>query len=260
MMYSNFGNDDQGVGSYIMNCGNVVNTALAVCQGLEYSRIYLAGYDLGYPDDKYRFTNYKKEKGKWITVPDTGIPAGRQTELSLNGIKTDQLGIFYKLSTIIMVGLLGRAVISLSRGMVGELPYLHPSKLNEEHPIPDPEEQYKMAKAYLRKREIFIQRSPAGVEMRNVSGQNKIKLIPFYLRFRLYDQEWYWKLRLPIHNRRVQRDMKRKEKIVEKSWAIIFKPEEQKRIESFAEAKNVGNKMDFVRKSIDEYMKNHLDD
>ena len=260
MMYSHFGDNDQGVGSYIMNSGNVVNTAIAVCQGLEYNRIYLAGYDLGYPDDKYRFTNYKKEEGKWVAVPDTGIPEGRQTELSLNGVKTDQLGIFYKFSTLIMAGLMGVPLLSLSRGMVGELPYLHPSKLNEEHPIPDPEEQYKTAKAYLRKRDIFIQRSPAGVEMRNVSGKKKITLIPFYLRFRLYDQEWYWKLRLPIHNWRIQRDMKRKEKIVEKSWDICFKPEEKARIEAFAEAKSVGNKVDFVRKAIDDYMKAHLDD
>ena len=195
-----------------------------------------------------------------MTVPDTGIPEGRQTELSLNGVKTDQLGIFYKFSTLILTALSGLRVVSLSRGMLGELPYLHPSKLNEEHPIPDHEEQYKTAKAYLRKRDIFIQRSPAGVEMRNVSGQNKITLIPFYLRFRLYDQEWYWKLRLPIHNWRIQRDMKRKEKIVEKSWDICFKPEEKARIEAFADAKSVGNKVDFVRKAIDEYMKAHLDD
>tara|TARA_R100001594_G_scaffold12440_2_gene27615 strand:- start:174 stop:1442 length:1269 start_codon:yes stop_codon:yes gene_type:complete len=259
-MYSQLGENDQGIGSYIMNSGNVVNTAMAICQGLEYSQVYLAGYDLGYPDDKYRFTNYKKEEGKWITVSDNGIPKERTTEMSLNGVKTDQLGLFYKFSTLILTSLSGLKVISLSRGIMGELPYLHPSKLNEEHPLPDPEEQYKIGKEYLRKREIFIQRSPAGVEMRNVSGQNKIKLIPFYLRYRLYDQEWYWKLRLPIHNWRIQRDMKRREKIVDKSWDIYFKPEEKNRIEAFAEAKKIPNKTDFVRMAVDEYMKNHLDD
>ena len=260
LMYSGFGANDQGIGSYILNCGNVVNTAMAICQGLEYRTVYLAGYDLGYPDDKYRFTNYKKEKGKWVAVPDVGIPEGRPTEMSLNGVKTDQLGIFYKLSTISMAGLIGISLISLSRGMVGEFPYLHPSKLNEEHPIPDPEEQYKTAKAYLRKREIFIQRSPAGVEMRNVSGENKIRLIPFYLRFRLRDQQWYWKLRLPIHNWRIKIAMKRKEKIVEKSWEVTFSPEEKTRIEAFAEAKNVGTKVEFMRKAIDEYMQHHVKD
>ncbi len=54
--------------------------------------------------------------------------------------------------------------------------------------------------------------------------------------------------------------MKRKEKIVDKSWDIYFKPTEKARIEAVSEAKRLGNKVDFVRKAIDEYMKAHLDD
>ena len=54
--------------------------------------------------------------------------------------------------------------------------------------------------------------------------------------------------------------MKRREKIVDKSWDIYFKPEEKNRIEAFAEAKKIPNKTDFVRMAVDEYMKAHLDD
>lgn len=48
------------ISSYVMNTGNVVNNMIAIGQVLGYSPLFLCGYDLGYPNGQYRFTNYEK--------------------------------------------------------------------------------------------------------------------------------------------------------------------------------------------------------
>lgn len=255
MMYSMM-NEEKGwkVGSYITNSGCVVNTMIIISQFLGFDHIYLCGYDLGYPDGKYRYSNYEKtsevttngiqklidqyqyvvdrskdllkqidkavkdpknkdqipaferdrenhrkiikqtngkinqqkayqkelvearEKGEgWLFLPDKGLPENRETEISDNNVLTDQLCLFYKASTIIMLGLAAPPIISCSRGILGELPFQsiqEVSALYDEHgTCIDLDERvepfnwkkaFMVARDYLSKRGILLYKQISG--------------------------------------------------------------------------------------------------
>ena len=165
------------VHSHIMNLGNVMNASISIAQNRGYSPIYIAGYDLGYPEGQYRFTNYEKDKEtkEWKAIPDTGIPEGREgvgLHPGHNGVLCDDLGSFYKYSFMIMWGLGAPPLLNTSRGIIDEMPYVHPKEVVEadgrlDDLLPTPWEQYKIAQEYLRVRGVYILKNMREISVRN---------------------------------------------------------------------------------------------
>jgi len=151
-----------GVKSYVLNSCNVVNTMIALSQYIGMGNIFLAGYDLGYPDDVYRFTNFKKEKGKWVREDPPEMTDRMWTMMGHNGVKTDTVNCFYKYSTFVLYGLDNSNIYTCSRGIIDELPYISPKKVvkmdgrvSKRYQVSN-HDKYKISQEFLRHRGMYI--------------------------------------------------------------------------------------------------------
>ena len=151
-----------GIKSYVMNSGNVVNTMIAISQYIGYGSIFLAGYDLGYPDDVYRFTNFKKVGKKWEREAPPELTERMWSMMGHNGVKTDTVNCFYKYSTFVLWGLDNAEIYSCSRGIVDELPYIKPKEvIKRKGKVPkklklSADEKYKICQTYLASRGMYL--------------------------------------------------------------------------------------------------------
>lgn len=188
--------DSRGVRTYIMNSGNVMNTMMVFSGDRGYSPVFLCGYDLGYPAGKdgvpqYRFTDYEKKDGEWVAKPSPPVPQNRQFRPSHNGVLTDELCLFYKYSTMILYGMASPGVLSCSRGIVDEIPYVSPEAVVRQQGkgfvVRKPEEAYKVAQEYLRHRKIYILKTGFSVSVQNTTGMKlvtKLKHLAYWHRWK----------------------------------------------------------------------------
>jgi hypothetical protein len=208
------------IGSYILNSGNVVNAQLPALQALGAGAswdggigkwkdikgnpagagaIFLCGYDLGYPEEngvpKFRSSTARKINGEWQKLPPPDLPTQQERpikyERSNNGVLCDELCFFYKYSLAILLGLGNVPVLSCSRGIVGEIPYVSPKEVVDkqgrgfEGLLLKPAESYKIAQEYLRYRGIYIIKTDFHVETVNILTMKGLKKLRFLL-------HWHW--------------------------------------------------------------------
>lgn len=197
------------IGSYILNSGNVVNSQVPALQALGAGAIFLCGYDIGYPDlpDKPgvpRFrSSYVGKAPLAFTIegetdqlnPPPELPSQQirpiKYERSNNGVLADELCWFYKYSLIILLGLGNVPVLSCSRGIVSEIPYVSPKEVVEkqgrgfEHLMLKPHESYQIAQTYLKYRGIHILKTDFHVETINLRTLKGFKKLKFLI-------HWHW--------------------------------------------------------------------
>jgi hypothetical protein len=162
------------LGSYVLNSGCVANAMVALAQSLQYSPIFLCGYDLGYPNEVRRFTNYVKTDGEWVSNQEM-LPPDRPVFKGNNGVTTDELSCFYKYSFMILYGLGNPPVISCSRGILSEIPHVPIEQVAEkqgkgfEDVLRTPIENYRRAREYLKRRGVMIVRAANRIETANLA-------------------------------------------------------------------------------------------
>jgi hypothetical protein len=203
-------NQEKGwsIGSYILNSGNVVNALLPMCQAIGAGKIFLLGYDLGYPDlpDKPGVPRHRSSffgnptYGYHTGEPDTlheapEMPSYEQRPIeykkSNNGVLADELCWFYKYSFMILYGLSGIPVISCSRGILSELQYVHPKEVIEkqgvgfDHLIRPAPEAYLIARDYLHFRGLYIQKTDYWIATVNIQTKKGLAKLWFLI-------TWYW--------------------------------------------------------------------
>lgn len=204
-------NQDRGwhIGSYILNSGNVVNSQIPALQALGAGVIFLCGYDLGYPDlpdrpgiPRYRSSYIGKAPLSFNVTGETeGLnPAPEMPtqemrpikyERANNGVLADELCFFYKYSFIILLGLGNVPVLSCSRGIISEIPYVSPEEVVEkqgrgfEDKILKPNESYQIAQEYLKYRGLYILKTDFHVETVNILTLKGLKRLKFKI-------HWYW--------------------------------------------------------------------
>lgn len=136
-------------------------TQLFVAQVLQYGAVFLAGLDFAYHDNQERFTNYVKQDGKWIgntpMLPDPDNP--RIT--TNNGLKTDQMHLYYKKNFISACRLSMQRVFSTDEGAIlpNEIPYADIEKVVKSGgKVKDitPEQRMWQYEKYLAKQDCFI--------------------------------------------------------------------------------------------------------
>lgn len=183
--------DRRGVRTFIMNSGNVVNTMLVFASQKQYSPIVLAGYDLGYPGGQYRFVDYARDGDGWKAKPKMLMPQDRPFKPSHNGVPADELCLFYKYSTLIMYGMAASNLLTSSRGIVDEMPYVSPEDaIAEKWPmLRTPWEAYKVAQEYLRYRKTIIVRTGFSVSVKNMVDMKPWERLRTMLAY------WYWRNR-----------------------------------------------------------------
>ena len=184
-----------GLNSYILNSGCVVNTMVAMASSYGYQNIFLSGVDLGYPGGVQRYANVVKKNDSFVTVPSQKVTMKSAPYVSKDGIRTDKVSIFYKYSLLILYGMDNPNLLSCSKGILRELPYVSPKDAVEGNlekvRIRSPQEMYEIAQKYLMFRHIFIMHDPKK-QMKSIQNTQKygfFKKIAFLAKF------WYWKMR-----------------------------------------------------------------
>jgi hypothetical protein len=179
--------EKRGIQSYVLNGGCVANAMIALAQSLGYSPIILVGYDLGYPDKQRRFRNYiQDEEGTWKREEMEMLPPERPVFHAANGILTDELQVFYKLSFMILWGLSAPNLLSCSQGILYEVPFVPFREVLEsqgrglESKVLHPLQTYRTAQAYLRQRQIQILKTKDKVMTQNMFDK------PWHVR------QWEW--------------------------------------------------------------------
>ncbi len=195
------------IGSYILNSGNVVNAMVPALQALGAGVIFLCGYDLGYPEINgepiYRSSTWFRKDNKWEYTPPSSLPSQQvrpiKYERSNNGILCDELCFFYKISFIILYGLGAVPVLSCSKGILSEIPYVDPKEVIEkqghgfEKLVRLPRECYLIAQEYLRFRGIYIIKTDFGVETVNIRTKNTWGKYKYILHFYwMKSRPWKW--------------------------------------------------------------------
>jgi hypothetical protein len=195
------------IGSYILNSGNVVNSMIPAMQALGAGAIFLCGYDLGYPEKdgvvQYRSTSARRIDGEWQINPPGRMPTQEERpiayEKSNNGILCDELCFFYKYSFLILYGLGNVPVLSCSRGIVSEVPYVSPKDVVDkqgrgfESLIRKPAESYKIAQDYLAYRGIYILKTDFHVETINTSTLKWFKAWWYPIKWNwMRTRPWKW--------------------------------------------------------------------
>lgn len=222
------------IGTTILNGGNIVNTMLPMCHSFGYSPVYLCGYDLGYPDNKRRCSDYRLENGEWKIIPAPELTEQRWVEavrlVSNNGVPFDELGGFYKTSSIIMWGMACPPVLSCSRGVMTEWPYVHPRQVVEkqglgfEHLITDPVTAYKAASIWLRRRGFMILKTDYWASVQNLAGMKWYDKIKHLAQWHWYkDKPWKWmggKGYMPHNIKKSQKNAKAAQKKAEACTTI----------------------------------------
>jgi hypothetical protein len=113
----------------IINIGSTVDVASD--KVLQYGAVFLAGLDFAYHNEQERFTSYRIVDGKWIgetpMLPDPENP--RIT--TNNGLKTDQMHLYYKKNFISACRLSMQRVFSTDKGAIvnAEIPYAEIEKV-----------------------------------------------------------------------------------------------------------------------------------
>lgn len=190
--------------STILNGGNVTNTLIPMAQALNQKPIFMAGYDLGYPDNLMRCSDVKRlPDGTWEEIPGRPLTKERWKEAikieSNNGVPLDELGVFYKTSTMIMWGMSNPPIISCSRGIMSEWPYVHPREVIEkrgqgfDHLLIDPITAYRASQAYLRPRGFLNLKTDFFVYVKNagaLKGWDRIKTLVSH--WWLNGRPWKW--------------------------------------------------------------------
>jgi len=186
-----------------------MNAMMAAGQALGYSPLFLCGYDLGFPNNQYRFQNYKQVKGKWEKEEIEWVPEDRPTRVANNGVLSDERSFFYKYSTMILYGLNAVPLISCSRGILSEIPELNAAEVVEcqgkdlEALLRTPIDAYKVARQYLRYRNIHIRKTGSSVSVVN-PGYHK-----WPMQIQSFFQRWWWWYRLNW-NKQAEKAMKKR--------------------------------------------------
>lgn len=187
------------IGSYVLNSGNVVNTMIPIAQQLGYSPIFLCGYDLGYPGEMRRCSTFDKKDGEWVYAPPQPLPPERPVFKGNNGVTTDELGSFYKYSFMILYGLGCPQIISCSRGILSELPYVAAEEVVKaqgkgfDHLVRSPKDCYEIAREYLHYRTIYIMKTDFNIESVNINSKKGFDKFWYPIRWRwLVSRPWRW--------------------------------------------------------------------
>lgn len=214
------------IGSTILNGGNVVNTMIPMVQAYGWRPIFLMGYDQSYPDGLRRSGDYrKKPDGSWEIIPPLPLTEQRWVEavklVSNNGVPMDELNAFYKTSSIIMSGMSSPPIISCSRGIMTEWPYVPAQEVIEkqgmgfEHLIVNPVDAYKIAQAYLRPRGFLILKTDFWASVQNTKGMKPLDKVKHLLDYEWYIRKpWKWmggKGYMPHRIKKMQRKAKKEE-------------------------------------------------
>jgi len=134
---------------------------LFVAQVLQYGAVFLAGLDFAYHDNQERFTNFKIVDGEWVgnkpILPDPDNP--RIT--TNNGLKTDQMHLYYKKNFISACRLSMQRVFSTDEGSItpNEIPYANIEKVVKSGgKVKDitPDQRMWQYEKYLAKQDCFI--------------------------------------------------------------------------------------------------------
>jgi hypothetical protein len=160
MMYQDLNDKHETIEMYVMNSGCVANTCIAIAEYLGYQRMYLIGVDMGFPGDRYRFTDVTKDQYGigWEEVPVPRIPEERKTFLATGDVWTDTVSVFYKYSLFVLWGLDKPDIYRVGNGILRELPEVQMvNVVRGIRPDPlDPDQKYLRAQKYLRYRGIYI--------------------------------------------------------------------------------------------------------
>lgn len=193
------------IGSFVLNSGNVVNAAIPVLQGLGYGPIFLCGYDLGYPGGVYRGSSAKRVDGKLVLNPPAPMPSQEVRPIKyfpgINEVQSDELCYFYKYSFMILYSLGAVPLLSCSRGLIGEVPYVKPEDVVKtqgkgfEGLLRTPVESYEIGKAYLSRRSIYILKTDFHTETANIYAKGGVIHRFFYrIKWNWYQHRpWAWK-------------------------------------------------------------------
>lgn len=229
------------VRSTILNGGNIVNSCIPLVAMLNSGStvkypIFLAGYDLGYPDNLLRCSEIKRDaEGNWEELPPPPLTEERWTQatkqVSNNGVPLDDLGVFYKTSTMILLAMSNPPIISCSRGVLTEVPYVNPKEVVEkqgvgfDHLFRSEYESYRIGQAFLIPRGFLTLRTDFWVSVTNIRGIKKwwerwLRVIEFHW---FNTRPWKWQggrgwtpVRIKKLQRKTKRDQKKAEKAKEK--------------------------------------------
>jgi len=197
MMYQKVNREkDWGVRTFIMNAGCVVNTMMVTAPLLGFAPIFLCGFDLGFPGGQYRFREPKLDGGWEDPVP---IPEGRLLRVAHNGVKTDDVSIFYKYGFLTLHGMTGpKWVVSCSRGILDEIPCAPAAEVIErqgqgyEWAKRTDKEAYKVSQAYLKKRGIYLLRTGRYQSVTSPQYHNLWNKIRFWISWLRYRNDLNW--------------------------------------------------------------------
>ena len=193
------------IGSYVLNSGNVVNAAIPVLSGLGYAPIFTCGYDLGYPGETYRASSVKRVNGELVMSAPAPMPSQEMRPIKyypgINDVLSDELCYFYKYSFMILYALGAIPLISCSRGLIGEVPYVKPEYVvaaqgkGFEKLLRNPVETYEIGKEYLKRRQIYILKTDFHTETVNIMAKGgRVKRFFFRIRWNWYQSRpWAWK-------------------------------------------------------------------
>jgi hypothetical protein len=234
------------IGSYVLNSGNVINCVCPVMQALGAKIIFLAGYDLGYPDlpDKPGVPRHRSSYFGKATVFHQGdmdglnlapeMPTHEQRPIQYypgaNGVLSDELCYFYKYSFMILYGLSCVPVLSCSRGILEEVPYVNPKEVVEKQGVGfegllrTPQETYKIATMYLHYRKLYILKTDFWIETINLDTKKGFGKLWLIVRWHwLITRPWKWlggRGYMPIKIRRMQRKAKKQGKDTSKLQVV----------------------------------------
>lgn len=199
------------VSSYVLNSGNVINSLIPLLQLLGYGgpgpndgAIFLLGYDLGYPDNKMRSSRMdKQEDGTWKVTEPPPLTDERWKQAvrsdGMNGVPSDELGVFYKYSFMNLYGMACPPILSCSRGILYEVPYVHPKEVIEKqgrgfsHMLIPPVQAYKLAREYMWRRGIHMLKTDFFLEVQNTGAWKGFQKIRYCWRHHwLGTRHWKW--------------------------------------------------------------------
>lgn len=179
----------RGINTHVLNGGCIVNTMCAVLPTFGHQRIFLAGVDLGFPNDIQRFTNVKKVGNTYVDIPSQVVNSGIAPVVANNGIRTDKVSIFYKYSFMMLYGVDQSDIVSCSEGILSEIPYMDPETVVEKQGdigiMASQEERFEIARKYLSKRSLFIIKTAKDKRVVNVQSQGRWAKYKFLIEYKI---------------------------------------------------------------------------
>jgi len=99
---------------------------------LGYGNIFLAGVDFAFHSGKERFTSWSKNAdGEWV-ASYSFVDPGKQYPLTLNGLQSEDVHIYYKKNMISAWALSGQQMYTTDKGAIVECPYIPIAKVIEQ--------------------------------------------------------------------------------------------------------------------------------